>query len=191
MDASSRAAELRHCHALLPRVSRTFALNIRVLGGSLRDNVCVAYLLCRAADALEDSWPGGPDAIAERFATFLAALDGEPAAALRLAGEAGPLAAGRADLELVAELPRVLRVFEQFPAAHRDPIAAGVRTLATGMSRYAARAAGRPPELPYLDDEAELDDYCFVVAGCVGQMLTRLFAAVDGVPDPETGRQRM
>jgi phytoene/squalene synthetase len=39
-------------------VSRTFALNIRLLRGPLGDAVRVGYLMCRAADTLEDSWPG-------------------------------------------------------------------------------------------------------------------------------------
>jgi farnesyl-diphosphate farnesyltransferase len=42
------------------------------------------------------------------------------------------------------------------------------------MKRYAARAARRGPDVCYVDDEAELHDYCWVVAGCVGAMLTRL-----------------
>ena len=43
---------------VLPRVSRTFAINIRVLRGSLGDAVRTAYLMCRVADTLEDVWPG-------------------------------------------------------------------------------------------------------------------------------------
>jgi farnesyl-diphosphate farnesyltransferase len=48
------------------------------------------------------------------------------------------------------------------------------------MCRYAARAATRPPGTPYLDGEAELHDYCWIVAGCVGVMLTRLAEATAG-----------
>src|SRR5437867_1949 len=136
MSSRSSTRGLRHCRALLPRVSRTFALNIRVLEGALRDSVCLAYLLCRAADALEDSWPGSPAAIRDRFDRFLAALEGEPAAAETLARDVGTLAAGRADLELVAELPQLLRVFESLPTSHREAVAGGVRILASGMARY-------------------------------------------------------
>lgn len=191
MYSSSPVRDLRFFRALLPRVSRTFALNIRVLSGELGDSVCIAYLLCRAADALEDSWPGSPVAVRDRFDRFLAALAGESAAAAALAVEASALAEGGTDLELVAELPHLLHVFESLPATHREPVVEGVRILAGGMSRYATRAAARPDGVPYLDQEAELDDYCFVVAGCVGQMLTRLFGAVHGVSDPETGRRRL
>jgi len=167
----------RYCRAILPQVSRTFALNIRLLAGTLGDAVRLGYLLCRAADALEDSWPGSAEAVHERFTRFLAALDGEHAAAASLAREAAAGADGREDLGLVAELPRVLRVAAALPARHLAAVRLGVRTLATGMSRYAARAAERGDQVPYLDTETELHDYCYVVAGCVGEMLTRLHAA--------------
>jgi farnesyl-diphosphate farnesyltransferase len=165
------------CRDTLQRVSRTFAVNIRVLAGPFREAVETAYLLCRAADTLEDSWPGSAAAVRERFALLLAALADDEAPAEALAAAARAARAGTGDLELVANLPRVCRVWRALPAADRTIVAEGVRTLATGMCRYASRAAERPPDVPYLDTEAELHDYCWIVAGCVGVMLTRLFAA--------------
>src|SRR6476620_7613825 len=50
-----RVAEAeRFAHEILPAVSRTFALSIRVLPGALGRAVLAAYLLCRIADTLED-----------------------------------------------------------------------------------------------------------------------------------------
>jgi len=184
--ADALADDRRYCREILPRVSRTFAINIRVLSGTLGESVRVAYLLCRAADTLEDDWPGS--GIASRFDRFLLGVAGDPDAASSLAREAsgvGSAGGSRDELDLVAHLPRVLRVHASLPREHRDALHEGVSTLATGMSRYAARAAQRDPALPYLDDEAELDDYCWVVAGCVGVMLTRLYAlAYGGDRDP-------
>src|SRR5262249_14238872 len=157
-----------YCRRTLPLVSRTFAVNIRVLGGEMAEWVRVGYLLCRAADTLEDAWPEGP--IETRFQRFLAALDGDGAAGRALAEEAAA-AAGEPELDLVAHLPRVLSVFAAFPEAARAAVADGVRTLASGMAGYAARAVARGPRAPYLDTESELDHYCWVVAGCVGVML--------------------
>jgi len=168
-----------YCRSALPRVSRTFAINIRLLGGTMRESVRVAYLLCRAADALEDSWPGDAQAIRRRFEEFMRAIAGDGAAAAELARAASALGAARLDLDLVANLPRVLRVFASLPPGDRAAILEGVQIMARGMSHYAARAAERTPAsgepAAYLDDERELHDYCWVVAGCVGVMLTRLF----------------
>jgi farnesyl-diphosphate farnesyltransferase len=175
MPTATLASDHAYCRAILPRVSRTFALNIRLLSGRLGESVRVGYLLCRAADALEDSWPGSPDEIATRFALLRAAIGGEEQAARHLAAQAGHLPDRREDLELVANLPRVWRVFRAFDEPTHEALATCVETMAEGMARYAARAAGRRAGTPYLDTEAELHDYCWVVAGCVGVMLTRLF----------------
>jgi farnesyl-diphosphate farnesyltransferase len=171
--SAREAAEARaYCRHVLPEVSRTFAINIEMLDGGLRDTVRVAYLLCRAADALEDSWPGPPADIEARFARFVTALEGGDASSL--AQEAARRGGEGADLRLVANLPLVLAALEQRPAAERAIVREAVRVMAAGMSRYSARAAGRPAGACYLDDEKELSDYCWVVAGCVGVMLTQL-----------------
>lgn len=190
VERASLEADRHFCRAALQRVSRTFALNTRVLAGTFHEAVTVGYLLCRTADALEDSWPGDPGEIEARFAQLLAALGGDVAARDALAGGARARAAQGADLALVAELPRVLRVYEALPAPHRDALARGVDVLARGMARYAARAASRPPGACYLDTEDELDDYCWIVAGCVGVMLTELFAAEHGAGDEEVQARR-
>jgi farnesyl-diphosphate farnesyltransferase len=182
--AQSLAADREFCRGVLPGVSRTFAVNIGLLGGSLGESVRIAYLLCRAADAIEDSWGGTATDLNARFEAFLAALDGDAGAARSLAGEAGAHAAGRSDLGLLAALPRVLAVHRALPDSDRLAVTDGVRTLASGMCRYAVRATTRDAGLPYLDDDAELHDYCYVVAGCVGVMLTRLFEPRIGPEEP-------
>lgn len=184
-------ADRRFCREALPRVSRTFALNIRLLAGTMGEAVRAGYLLCRAADALEDSWPGDPAGIRDRFGRFVAALQGDRRALSGLVSEARAVASDRADLALLAELPRLLRVHAALPAGHREALTEGVGTLASGMARYGARAAGRGPDSAYLDSEQELDDYCWVVAGCVGVMLTRLLAAEYGEEDPALEARRL
>jgi farnesyl-diphosphate farnesyltransferase len=177
MSAPRPSEDRAWCDAALPHVSRTFALNIRLLAGPFREAVSTGYLLCRAADALEDSWPGSADEIRARFALLLDSLGDDEAPAETLAAQARGATGGQRDLELLAGLPRVRRVWRALPDGDREVLAECVRTLATGMCRYASRAAERPPGAPYLDTEAELHDYCWVVAGCVGVMLTRLFNA--------------
>jgi farnesyl-diphosphate farnesyltransferase len=68
-------------------------------------------------------------------------------------------------------------VFAALPAADREAAREALGVMTTGMRRYACRGAARGGAVPYLDDEGELHDYCWVVAGCVGVMLTRMFSA--------------
>jgi farnesyl-diphosphate farnesyltransferase len=174
-DDTSPAEAREFCRRTLPRVSRTFALNIELLSGSFREAVRVAYLLCRAADTIEDRWGGSPDEIGGRFDAFVAALAGDDRAADALVSAAAGGPGSEAEFDLLARLPLLLAAYRGLERGDRDAVAEGVRTLAEGMKRYASRAARRDPGLCYVDDEAELHDYCWVVAGCVGAMLTKLF----------------
>jgi len=174
------ATERAWCREALLRVSRTFALNIRCLSGRMLESVRLAYLLCRAADALEDSWPGPPAEMEARFDALVASLEGDEAAAMRLS-EGATSMNGRSDVALLVRLPALLHVLASLDERDAADIRLCVRTMALGMRRFATRAAARGPEVPYIDDDAELHEYCYIVAGCVGEMLTRLLE--HGLPE--------
>ncbi len=194
MPLDSRTREAReYCRRVLPRVSRTFALNIGWLDPGLRESVRTAYLLCRAADALEDSWPDRPDRMRERFAAFLAAVSGDDRAAVGISEEATARAGTEEDLGLLTRLPLLLVGMRALPEGDRALLQRAVTVMAEGMSRYASRAAERGPAVPYVDDEAELHDYCWVVAGCVGVMLTGMLEArrPGGAPEARARRHAL
>lgn len=184
------ATQRAWCRGALLRVSRTFALNIRCLRGRMLESVRLAYLLCRAADALEDSWPGTSAEIGARFDLLLAALAGEAAAAEALSHAASRQHA-RADMDLLVRLPALLHVLASLDPADAADVRTCVRTMSGGMRRYATRAADRGARTPYLDDDAELHDYCYVVAGCVGEMLTRLVSRSIVADDPALAARRL
>ncbi len=190
-DPGDRMADLAAARRMLPLVSRTFAINIRVLGRPMRDSVRLAYLLCRACDALEDSWPGSPAEVAGRFDLLLEAIEGRPEPLGRLARAASEVAGDRADLRVLATLPAWMRLLAGRPAREAEAVRDGVRVMAAGMRRFAVRAAERAPSAPYLDDAAELTEYCHVVAGCVGEMLTRLHQITSGLPEDAGFAERM
>jgi farnesyl-diphosphate farnesyltransferase len=189
MTIDHTPAEAREfCRRTLPRVSRTFALNIELLNGSFRDAVRVAYLLCRSADTIEDRWGGSADEVSARFDGFLAALAGDDHAAASLAAAACE-GERSDDFVLLGGLPLVLTAFRSLERGDRDHVAEGVLTMSEGMKRYAARAARRGSGVCYVDDDAELHDYCWVVAGCVGAMLTKLHERRAG-GEPADRRER-
>src|SRR6185436_3303061 len=135
MSRHDLSEDRRFCRAILPDVSRTFALSIQMLAGSFRESVAIAYLLCRTADTLEDSMPGSGDQIRGRFVTLLRALDGDDDSTRVLATEAS--AARRAsDVELVTNLPRVLAVYRSLDDRDRDAVRECLGTMCEGMSRY-------------------------------------------------------
>ncbi|RJS23146.1 squalene synthase [Corallococcus sp. H22C18031201] len=166
------------CRTQLPRVSRTFALNIPLLPEPLDLAVTVAYLLCRIADTLEDEAPG---ALQGELLTALAELvtlrPGWEGRARSFVQRAGPSLRGEtpsAEAELVAGTPTVLEALASLPTWVQPHIARCVRTMTDGMVRMQREhaSAGRIRGLP--DLEATFT-YCYYVAGVVGEMLTELF----------------
>lgn len=153
-------------------VSRTFALTIPQLPGPLRDVVGNAYLLCRITDSIEDE-PRLTPSQKRRFASrFVDVVEGR-ADAEDFARELGALlspstTAGERDL--VAHTPTVVRITTGFGDAQRRALARCVRIMAGGMSEFQQLDTSGG-----LRDLRELDRYCYVVAGVVGEMLTELF----------------
>lgn len=157
---------------ILPGVSRTFALTIPVLPPRLADVVANAYLLCRLADTIEDDVGLSDDQKSEFHERFVRIVEGAEAPEA-FAQELAPLLSS-ATLEderfLVANTPRVIRVAEGFSDGERSALTRCVRIMCTGMPQFQ-----RSRSLDGLADQTALDNYCYFVAGVVGEMLTELF----------------
>ncbi|MCC5868743.1 MAG: phytoene/squalene synthase family protein [Gammaproteobacteria bacterium] len=160
--------------AILERVSRTFAITIPQLPPPLCTVVTNAYLLCRIADTIEDE-PQLDQAQKEMFSARLVALLAGEDAAQGFAEALVPLLSKHtlpAERELIAHVHKVLAVTHSLNETQQRALRRCVEVMSTGMSRFQRRAnrAG-------LADHAELDRYCYYVAGVVGEMLTELFCA--------------
>jgi farnesyl-diphosphate farnesyltransferase len=170
--AVATAADTAFCIALLPRVSRTFALSIEALPAMLREAVRCSYLLCRAVDSIEDT-PAMARAERNRlFDVFDRVLcdDRTDAAELEVACVRASVGATTVDGDLCRGAGAVFRVFRALPALQREAIRPHVLEMSGGMRAYSAR--GQPLRLADLDD---LERYCYFVAGTVGNLLTELF----------------
>lgn len=166
--------DLAYQEKALAGVSRTFALTIPELPPDLRLSVGNAYLLCRIADSIEDAPGLGLDAARAAHAAFWNDLHGHDVNALELPVHV-PQLEGRcteAELDLLQHLPEVLRITWSLPAEQRAAITRCVRIMTDGMQRFQAKQ-----EAGGLETQAELDEYCYCVAGVVGEMLTELFCA--------------
>jgi farnesyl-diphosphate farnesyltransferase len=72
--------------------------------------------------------------------------------------------------DLIANTPTVLRIFHGFNANERAAISRCVEIMSNGMLRFHGKQT-----LAGLDDLPEFEEYCYVVAGVVGEMLTSVF----------------
>ncbi len=165
---------------LLEETSRTFALSIPLLPEPTRREVMIAYLLFRIADTFEDAaaWPASArtEALA-RFSDLLRTPAGSSASAEAHRLAAAWAAAGPSPhagyVRLVAETPAVLEAFHGLSPAAIPPIREHVIRSAEGMAGFVART-GDSGALT-LGGLKDLRDYCYAVAGIVGEMLTELF----------------
>jgi farnesyl-diphosphate farnesyltransferase len=161
---------------LLQKTSRTFALTIPLLPEPLQTEVATAYLLFRIIDTFEDATLWNASRRQKALALFVRLMEGEETSAIHETTaqwlEDPPLDhAGY--LELLAAAPHVIEWYRQLRPAAGAALRRHVVRSARGMIDVVARtdASG----LMHLETLQELRDYCFVVAGVVGQMLTELF----------------
>lgn len=163
---------------LLVKTSRTFALSIPYLPEPIRQQVTLAYLIFRIADTFEDaaSWPQEQRIQAlNDFGRLLGYP--QPDEARRLARR------WRAEVpidhdgyqELIENVPAVLDAFFGLSDEAQETVRSHALRTIEGMGVYVARTdAEGELELRDLED---LKDYCYIVAGIVGEMLTELFIA--------------
>ncbi len=161
---------------LLVRTSRTFALSIPRLQGDTRQQVGLGYLLLRIADTLEDAavWP--PERRADALLDFAGLLDGSASGspeALAASWLADPPTAHEGYLDLLRATDEVLASWRGLDPAPRAIVGEHVRRTTVGMAHIVRRAA--PDGELRLQGMPDLRDYCYVVAGIVGEMLTELF----------------
>lgn len=179
---------------LLEKTSRTFALSIPLLPEPTRREVTVAYLLFRIADTFEDAaaWPR--ERRIRALGDFAELLESDAGVALERAGELarswteGEPSEHQGYLELLADTPFVVRHYQELSPQARRTVGHHTRRTAEGMARFVARTddTGHLE----LDDEADLVDYCYVVAGIVGEMLTDLFLLDRAALEPDAGALR-
>jgi farnesyl-diphosphate farnesyltransferase len=180
LDTSTSAAgyaspppELR---PLLQRTSRTFALSIPLLPEPLQTEVAIAYLLFRIIDTFEDATRWAPSQRARALGLFAQLMKSDDLISLReLTSQwhADPPLDHAGYLELLARTPEVIEWQRRLRPAAGEQLRRHVVRSARGMMAVVERIDARGVlELTTLQD---LRDYCYVVAGIVGEMLTGLF----------------
>lgn len=162
-------------------VSRTFALTISILEAPFSTWVCTGYLLCRVADTIEDANHIPAETQAELLLLYHDVLDAESdVSAEEFVEEASEWiptveesdGGVSADWRVVAEADRVVGIFECFEprvqAAMRPVVLEMVAGMAMFIERYADEGGLRIQSID------ELEEYCWYVAGTVGEMITNL-----------------
>lgn len=175
MSRSPSTTDRQFCRDMLPRVSRTFAICIRLLPSDLEHSVLISYLLCRIADTIEDSTGLSLADKRRLLGHFSLCLDetGPDAAPLREAFGQPSI-----DDEILArEADAVLREFRKLPVSQQAAVRPWVKEMCSGMAEFSEPTPDSPESgAASIATVQELERYCYYVAGTVGHLLTELFS---------------
>ena len=161
--------------AILKSVSRSFYLTIKFLPRPLREPVSLAYLLARATDTIADTAAIPSTTRLATLQAFARVIAGE----LDFDAVAEPLHAFATqqsdphERALIEHVRDCIRWLEELDPADRDDIRAVLKTIVRGQELDLTRF-GDPASLTALQTAAELDEYTWLVAGCVGEFWTKL-----------------
>lgn len=168
--------ETRLLGPVLKGTSRAFYLTLRVLPGNIRKPLGLAYLLARTADTIADTRTASTEERIARLLEFRALVEGR--------GEAGAieplvLAAGEglsgAERELVGAMPKTVSLLDSLEEMDRFRVRQVVVTLTQGMELDLTYF--REDRLTAFETPEELDEYTYLVAGCVGRFWTEMSVA--------------
>ncbi len=159
-------------HEILQQVSRTFALTIPQLPAPLYLVVANAYLLCRIADTIEDDKAMAAAVKRDYAERFIKVVNGTEQAqdfSISLFALLSDTATA-AEHDLIANTATVIQITHRFNQRQRAALERCVAIMAQGMAQYQDSET-----LDGLQDTDDLGQYCYYVAGVVGEMLTELF----------------
>ena len=164
---------------LLRGVSRSFYLSIRLLPGPLRGPIAIGYLLARATDTVADTTALPHGERQALLAQLLAAIKTPQAGKAELIAALTRFATQQNDPHeraLMLALPEGLSLLQALSPADQDSVRWVLGHITQGQSLDVSRF-GHDCDTPQaLATEAELEDYTWLVAGCVGEFWTTLCA---------------
>jgi farnesyl-diphosphate farnesyltransferase len=161
-------------HRLLKGVSRSFYLSLRLLPAPMRGAASLAYLLARTSDTLADAETVPVELRLSSLEKFARAMDGAEPVPEWPASLVDSLADPRERALLKTSVP-LFDWLDRLPDAEAKLVREVASTIISGqrldLERFGTADGTQPVPLA---NDAELEDYAWRVAGCVGEFWTRL-----------------
>jgi farnesyl-diphosphate farnesyltransferase len=158
---------------LLRSVSRSFYLSVRYLPGKIQLPILLGYLLARAADTIADT-SSLPAVDRLALVRVLRQSFFEPVPELfSLLPPAVQAQAEGGEKILLGHIPDILGSANALPAPQKTLLADLLTKITRGQELDLERFELQP-DLVALRSAEELDEYTYLVAGCVGEFWTKL-----------------
>jgi farnesyl-diphosphate farnesyltransferase len=174
MSAASSAESQFLLTDLLRDVSRSFYITLRLLPGPIRSQIGLAYLLARATDTIADTGAISVEQRLETLQQLRARILGQSSAPLLLP-DLRAQQSSEAERLLLERIEDALAVLRGLEHADRQSIQRVLETITSGQE-LDLRRFGHASEknIVTLRSAAELEDYTYRVAGCVGEFWTEI-----------------
>ena len=157
---------------LLRDVSRSFYLTLRVLPRTIRPQISVAYLLARATDTIADT------KAVPRAKRVLALQQLQNLSHVPELGAIADQQASAPEKQLLERLDDCVVALGQCDEADGRRIQELLKVVISGQIFDLQHFPGETEkELVALSNDEELDDYTYMVAGCVGEFWTKMCVA--------------
>jgi farnesyl-diphosphate farnesyltransferase len=160
---------------ILRSVSRSFYLSIRFLPAQLRVPIALAYLLARTTDTVADTAQIAGNVRMETLKLLSNGIQGTASrdVVAQLIASFVSLQENESERRLLESLPEYLTCLEAMAHANRNDICVVLEKIMRGQMLDLQRF-DTPQEIHALSTAADLDEYTYLVAGCVGEFWTRL-----------------
>jgi farnesyl-diphosphate farnesyltransferase len=164
---------------VLRSVSRSFYLSLRFLPKPLREPLSLAYLLARATDTIADTPEPSVALRTEALRKLAAGIQGTAPSetVVQLRKSFAALQSDEAERTLIEQLPALLAWLDELQASDREEVRNVLAKINRGqtldLERFHA-SKSTSPSIQALRTTGELDEYTYLVAGCVGEFWSRL-----------------
>ncbi len=175
---------------LLQATSRSFYLTMRVLPAAVRPQIGLAYLLARTTDTIADTEILPVEQRLEALDKLRARILGQSSGPVNF-GELAKQQGSPAERALLEKIEDSLALLQTLAPADLKLVGEVLATITSGqkldLRRFAPSASTQQRDedklklglqpIVALETEAELDDYTYRVAGCVGEFWTKICRA--------------
>lgn len=161
------AEPMKYAKEILKKVSRSFALTIPMLDDEIKDEVLLAYLQDRILDNFEDEIHP-PDLklqreMMDRISRIFSPADYDRSSDFKIIKEKSSLIEKDSLRELTEKIDLIYQSYQSFEPEIQKISHKWLQEMNQGMQKYLAEE---------VKTFAELDEYCYYVAGTVGGFLT-------------------
>ena len=159
--------------SILEGTSRSFYLSLKELPREIRKQVSLLYMLARTSDTIADSEGGEPEDLLQALESYNEFTQGNTDEAPDLQ-ELSEFQSNISEGLLLKNVDKVASNISQFSESDQESIRNCLCTIIGGQILDLKRFSSGVDGIPSIEENDELDDYAYRVAGSVGEFWTQM-----------------